>query len=244
VPEVERQNRVIKERARAIIQTMPYAGIPRKIRIALIQYVVYWLNNIPESGQEHSPRDLILGEQKLDYEAVCRIPFGAYVQVHDDPTITNTMQSRTTGAISLGATGNAQGTHRFFSLKTGEVIVRRTWTELPIPSEAVDKLQEFVEDEIDNGDLEALMNEVEEEEQASNTEEGDAERMQEEIEHEQNNDQDTSDLNESEQPSEQGREEEENRLPPEHEYNLRPNRTQKFQTLLYVGKGRIEPMGR
>jgi len=128
VPEVERQNRVIKERARAIIQTMPYAGIPRKIRIALIQYVVYWLNNIPKSGQEHSPRDLILGEQKLDYEAICRIPFGAYVQVHDDPTITNTMQSRTTGAISLGATGNAQGTHRFFSLKTGEVIVRRTWT--------------------------------------------------------------------------------------------------------------------
>jgi hypothetical protein len=87
---VERQNRVIKERARAIIQTMPYAGIPRKIRIALIQYVVYWLNNIPKSGQEHSPRDLISGEQKLDYEAVCRIPFGAYVQVHDDPTITNT----------------------------------------------------------------------------------------------------------------------------------------------------------
>jgi hypothetical protein len=65
------------------------------------------------------------------------------------------MQSRTTGAISLGATGNAQGTHRFFSLKNGEVIVRRTWTELPIPSEAVDKLQEFDEDEIDNGDLEA-----------------------------------------------------------------------------------------
>ena len=149
---------------------MPYAGIPRKIRIALIQYVVYWLNNIPKSGQEHSPRDLILGEQKLDYEAVCRIPFGAYVQVHDDPTITNTMQSRTTGAISLGATGNAQGTHRFFSLKTDEVIIRRTWTEMPIPSEAVDKLQEFVEDEIDNGDLQALMNEVEEEEQASNTE--------------------------------------------------------------------------
>ncbi len=63
VPEVERQNRVIKERARAIIQTMPYAGIPRKIRIALIQYVVYWLNNIPKSGQEHSPRDLISGEK-------------------------------------------------------------------------------------------------------------------------------------------------------------------------------------
>jgi len=45
VPEVERQNRVIKERARAIIQTLPYNHIPRKIRIALIlveQYTEKW----------------------------------------------------------------------------------------------------------------------------------------------------------------------------------------------------------
>ncbi len=40
VPEVERQNRVIKERARAIVQTLPYKSIPKKMRIALIQYVV------------------------------------------------------------------------------------------------------------------------------------------------------------------------------------------------------------
>jgi hypothetical protein len=32
-PEVERQNRVIKERARVIIQTMPYKKIPKKMRM-------------------------------------------------------------------------------------------------------------------------------------------------------------------------------------------------------------------
>jgi hypothetical protein len=37
VPEVERQNRVIKERARAIVQTLPYRKIAKKIRIMLIQ---------------------------------------------------------------------------------------------------------------------------------------------------------------------------------------------------------------
>jgi hypothetical protein len=31
VPEVERQNRVIKERARAVIQNLPYEGLTRKI---------------------------------------------------------------------------------------------------------------------------------------------------------------------------------------------------------------------
>ena len=110
VPEIERQQRVIKERARAVIQTLPYQNIPRKMRISLIHNVVYWLNNVPKMGQDYSPRDLIFGEQVLNYNTVCRIPFGAYAQVHDDQSITNTMESRMTGAICLGSTGNAQGT--------------------------------------------------------------------------------------------------------------------------------------
>ncbi len=56
VPEVERQNRVIKERVRAMIQTLPYTKIPKKMRIALVQYVVFWLNQIPKEGQTYSPR--------------------------------------------------------------------------------------------------------------------------------------------------------------------------------------------
>jgi hypothetical protein len=52
---VERQYRVIKERARAIIQTFPYKSIPKKMRIGLIYYVMFWLNNIVKSGQDFSP---------------------------------------------------------------------------------------------------------------------------------------------------------------------------------------------
>jgi predicted small metal-binding protein len=61
----------------------------------------------------------------------------------------NTMQSRTTGAISLGATGNVQGTYRFFNLHTGEIIVRRKWNELPIPKEAITRLQDITYAELD-----------------------------------------------------------------------------------------------
>jgi hypothetical protein len=125
VLEVERQNRVIKERARATIQTLPYKSIPKKMRIGLIYYVVFWLNNIARSGQDFSPQELAFGERKLDYNIICRIPFDAYVQVHDDLNVTNTMESRMTGAINLGPTGNIQGTHKFLSLKTGNLIVRR-----------------------------------------------------------------------------------------------------------------------
>jgi hypothetical protein len=98
----------------------------KKMRIALIHNVVFWLNNIPKAGQDYSTKDLVFGKRLLHYKTICRIPFGAYAQVHDDPSITNTMESRTTGAISLGTTGNIQGTYRFLNLQTGEIIAR--WT--------------------------------------------------------------------------------------------------------------------
>ena len=152
VPEVERQNHVIKERARAIIQTLPYRNMPRKMRIGLIYYVVFWLNSVAKEGQDFSDfsaRDLIFGERKIDYNIMCKIPFGTYVQVHDDPSIMKTMDSRTTGAISLGLTSNIQGTHKFLSLRTGEIIVRRKWTELPVPAEVIDKLDDMTTDKSD-----------------------------------------------------------------------------------------------
>jgi len=170
VPEIERQHRVIKERARAIIQTLPYKCMPKRMRIALIQNVVFWLNNIPKIGQDHSPRDLICGEQLLNYRTICRIPFGAYAQVHDDQSVTNTMTSRTTGAISLGTSGNVQGTYRFMSLRTGDILVRRTWTELPMPSEVVDRVMELTTNEVDYTDyqneLQDLDDELEDDEDA------------------------------------------------------------------------------
>jgi hypothetical protein len=42
VPEVKRQNRVIKERARTIVKTLPYKKISMNMSIALIQYAVVW----------------------------------------------------------------------------------------------------------------------------------------------------------------------------------------------------------
>jgi hypothetical protein len=74
VPEVERQIRVIKEWARAIIQTLPYRNLPRKMRVGLIYYVIFWFNNVAMEGRDFSPRDLIFGECKIDYNVMCKIP--------------------------------------------------------------------------------------------------------------------------------------------------------------------------
>jgi hypothetical protein len=140
------------------MQTLPYRHVPKKIRIALIQYVTFWLNNIPKVGQQFSPRDIICGEQKIDYKRICQLPFGAYVHVHDNLEITNTMQARTTGAINLGTTGSIQGTHRFYNLHTREIIVRRNWMELPIPNEVIQRLEELTYAEFESGGKHELYN--------------------------------------------------------------------------------------
>ena len=55
-----------------------------------------------------SPGTLMTGI-KLDYSKHCRLPFGSYVQVYDEPSPTNAPTARTVGAITLGPTGNLQG---------------------------------------------------------------------------------------------------------------------------------------
>lgn len=49
--EVERQKWMIKKRAMAVIQTSPYRYTLNKMRVAIIQYKVYWLNKIPKEEQ-------------------------------------------------------------------------------------------------------------------------------------------------------------------------------------------------
>jgi len=118
------------------------------MRIAIVQYAVFWLNNIPKEGQTHSPKEIIMGEQKIDVKFICKLPFGAYVQVHEDRDITNTMLPRTTGAINLGPS-NLKGGHKFLSLETGDIIVRKRWTEMRVPTDVIIRLEEMSTDPSD-----------------------------------------------------------------------------------------------
>ncbi len=52
----------------------------------------------------------------------------------------NSMIPRTTGAIALRPTGNAQGGRYFYSLTTGRRLNRNHWTVLPIPADVVQRV--------------------------------------------------------------------------------------------------------
>jgi hypothetical protein len=57
----------------------------------------------------------------------------------------NKMVERTTGAIALRPTGNAQGGFYFYSLTTGRVLNRNQWTELPMPTEVIKRIEGMVQ---------------------------------------------------------------------------------------------------
>ena len=59
--------------------------------------------------------------------------FGTYCEVHDAPDPSNTTTPQTHDAIGVVPTGNLQSMQKFWSLKTTEILVRRSFTEMPMP---------------------------------------------------------------------------------------------------------------
>jgi hypothetical protein len=141
VPEVERKIRTVNERVRRVITNLPFNTLPPAIIVhAVVFSVMWWLNYFPPKGgisKTISPQTIVTG-MPPDAEKHCQIPFGAYAQVHVEPNPSNdAMTSQTVGGISLGPTGNLQGTYHFLSLLTGRVIKARSFTPLPMPKEVV-----------------------------------------------------------------------------------------------------------
>ena len=149
VGEVERKIRVIKERARACISTLPYKILPKIMIINLMHFCVFWLNMTPTKSSitdRYSPRELIC-RQRADAKLWCKLPFGAYAETHEDLINTNTMEPRTRPAICMGPTRNLNGSTRFMCLTTGRKIIRRNFTALPMPDSVIKRIEEIAREE-------------------------------------------------------------------------------------------------
>ena len=119
VGEIEQFIRTVKERMRAIYNTLPFRNIPARLVGEMAKACIFWLNSLPPQsnfGNELSPRTIVTG-QIQDFKQHCRFQFGEYVQTHEQHN--NSIMSRTMGALALCPTGNAQGGFYFLSLSTG-----------------------------------------------------------------------------------------------------------------------------
>ena len=91
----------------------------------------------------YSPR-ILLNQRTLDYKKECQVPFGAYVQAHNQPTYTNSNAPCTLDAIYLRPAQNIQGGHELMDLTSGLVITRANVTEIPgtdLVIKAVEKME-------------------------------------------------------------------------------------------------------
>jgi len=140
VAEIEHAIKLIKERTWCTISELRRAGyrfLHKWIVVHCVYMVVLMLNGIPSQckkrGISHvfSPREFVTG-RVLDFKKDCRVPFGAYVEASEGTVITNDMSQRTRACISLGPSGNLQGSLKCFDLLTGKVLTRRTMKGLPL----------------------------------------------------------------------------------------------------------------
>jgi hypothetical protein len=131
VGEIKGKIQVVKERARSMISILPYKLLPKLVISKLMHFCVMWMNSFQVKlgiSEKWSPREIV-SRHKLDAKMHCKVPFGAYCEVHVDPDIANTMEPRTRWGICLGPTGNMQGSYKFLSLSTGNKVTRRKFTE-------------------------------------------------------------------------------------------------------------------
>ena len=143
VPEVERNIRLIKERIRAAMADLPYKILPNLMKKALLKLQVQWLNMLPRGNgisPTMSPRTIVHGTTP-DFNVHCKVPFGSYCHVNDEPSPSNTTTPRTQGAIALNNDGNIQGGYNFLSLATGKELIRRHWIEIPITKDVIKQVE-------------------------------------------------------------------------------------------------------
>jgi hypothetical protein len=150
VPEVERSIRTIKERTRCLVQGLPFRRVPKAMMRAAVENAHKVLNQFPAkdgASDTLSPLTIMTGRPRPDYNDM-RIEFGAYAQVFETNDPTNTVKTRTTGAIALTPTGNAQGGFNFLSLTTGKKLARQQWDELPMPDGVIARVEQMAHAEL------------------------------------------------------------------------------------------------
>jgi hypothetical protein len=110
VPEVERNNRTLKERMRAMMHRwLPFKAMPKEMLGALARTSCQQLNFFPAKtgvSSYYSPYAIMTGKN-LDYNQF-KIPFGQSIQASDEPKPYNTMEPRTFDCIVLGPSDNIQ----------------------------------------------------------------------------------------------------------------------------------------
>jgi hypothetical protein len=146
VPVIENKIRVIKNRIRSILFSLPYM-LPNSLIPYLTSFATRSVNTVltKNSHNSTSPIENFIG-RKINYNTDLRIYFGQYVQVTSG-NIDNSMRQRTSGAIAMLPTGNEKGTIHFYDLSTKRIIQRDHFIELPLNDQTIEHINKLAMNE-------------------------------------------------------------------------------------------------
>jgi hypothetical protein len=145
VPEIERSVQTQKNENRAVCFAMPFKCITRLMVRELVRQGNVFLNAFGSKDSISdglSPRNIIDNLPHVDYNDL-KYEFGQCVQLHVTESKTNTMKSRTIGAIVLGPR-RLQGQCNYMSLETGAKIDGRVVAELPLTEEVIQRVESLL----------------------------------------------------------------------------------------------------
>ena len=137
---IDRSIRLIKDRVRSILHSLPYS-LPLKLLPWVISFAVSRINLLNHSfsnGGQPSPRELFCG-RKIDFNRDVRVAFGDYCEVFL-PATDNSMSERSHSCLALCPTNNKSGSVLFYSLSSGRVIKCDRWKSLNITAEVVNSI--------------------------------------------------------------------------------------------------------
>ena len=115
-----------------------YQHLHKQIVICLVYFYIMIINAIPAAkciSERFAPREIVTG--KCFNLNQLKSPFGKYIEASMDADVTNDMKGRTHPCISIGPSGNWQGSQIFFDLETGKLVLIRTITRLPMPERGI-----------------------------------------------------------------------------------------------------------
>eukprot|EP01033_Poteriospumella_lacustris_P014441 gene14441-10319_t len=146
----EREGRVVKDRARLIMASLPYV-LPARFVKYLVLFIVTRLNLVPSAsdGSDRSPRERFTG-RKLIYKRNLELGFGEFAEVWAKPEKSSSMEPRTLSAIALYPVGNEHGAWYFYDIVSCTVIQRAQWKTLPTPGALITLMNHLAKEDFES----------------------------------------------------------------------------------------------
>ena len=133
---VERKIRHVKEKVRAVVNTLPFS-LTELLEGWLVRYAVNRIDLVPTRNDLGyvSPREKLYG-RKINVEKELKHGFGDYVQVHTD-SVDNSNKPRSQAAIALVSAGNLEGSWYYMLLGNQKIVKRTKATKLPMTEDVI-----------------------------------------------------------------------------------------------------------